>query len=156
MHPPCQWMHLFLVCVFFGSFCKQERDMLERKANKQWRPETALLSVGNVIQPWVSVSGFSHNNASIPAVTFGCRRIQMYLKGLMLLHVTFFTCSCLWEVDPVLSGCRSVLSILALLCLAAPLACHSRTTVLKPLTFPYPYLNGQFSKTQHPQISCSP
>lgn len=45
----------------------------------------------------------------------------MYLKGLALLHVTFFTCSCLWEVDPVLSGCRSVLSILALLCLAAPL-----------------------------------
>lgn len=149
------------VCTF-RLCCKQERDVLERKANKQWRPETTFLSVGNVIQWWVSVSGFNHN-ASFHAVTFGYRRIQMSLKHLMLLCVPFLSFSSLWEVHSVLPSCRSVLSILASLCLWSPLdllcavtsAC-TRTTVLKPLTFAYLHLNRQYNKIQHLQVSSPP
>lgn len=151
-----------LVCIF-RLCCKQERDMLERKANKQWRPETTFLSVGNGIQWWVSVSAFNHNNASFRAVTFGYRRVQMALKHLMLLCVPFLSCSSLWEVHSVLPSCRSVLSILSPLCLWSPLdlpctvTCTcSRTTVLKPLTFPYFCLNSQYHKIHHPQLSSPP
>lgn len=149
------------VCVF-QLCCKQERDMLERKANKQWRPETTFLSGGNEIQWWVSVSGFNHNNPSFHDFTFGYRRIQMSLKHLMLLCVPFLSFSSLWEVHSVLPSCKSVLSLLALLCLWSPLdlpctvtCAYTRTTILKPLIFPYTYLTGQYNKIQHPQVSSS-
>lgn len=157
VHLPCQQVHLFLVCAFFGYLCKREKDTLKGKANKQWRPETTLWSVGNGIQRWVT----SPFPSLLLHLVIGESRCNW--KALMLLCVPFRSCSCLWEVDAVLLGCTSALSIPAPLRLASPLdlpcpaTCGcTRTTVLKPLTFPYPYLSSQFSKIQHPQVSPPP
>lgn len=87
----------------------------------------------------------------------------MSLKHLMLLYVSFLSCFSLWEVHSVLPSCRSVLSILVLLCLCSPLnlpcavtCVPTRTAVLKPLTFPYLYFNSKYSKVQLTQVFSLP
>lgn len=147
--------------VYFLTVLQTGKGYAWEKGKQAVKAWDNILVSGSWIQWWVLVTGFNHNNISFLAVTFGYRRIQVSLKYLMFLCVPFLSCSSLWEVHSMLPRCTNVLSNLASLCLWSllDLPCavtcdYTRATVLKPLTFLY--LNSQYNKIQHPQVSSAP
>lgn len=154
-------MHLVLVCVFFDCVANRKGICLRERqtSNEGLRQHSCQWEMG------------SSDESLFQAL------IIIALPS-MLLHLVIGESRCHWNtwfssmspswVAPACGKCIQCYPA-AGVCWASwpccvfdpPLPCtvtcaRTGTTVLKPLTFPYPYLNSHYNKIQHTQVSSHP